>query len=363
MSETRVIPVNTPSRSYEVHVGRGLLASLGALVAAACPKVTHVALISDSNVAPLYAKPVEESLEHAGIAVTTLTFPAGEEHKRLSTLGDILERMANAGLTRSDAVVALGGGVTGDMAGLAAALYQRGIQVVQVPTSLLAMVDSSVGGKTAVDLEAGKNLAGAFLQPSLVVADIDCLATVSPDLLRDSCGEMIKHGVLADEKLFDELQAAPACTPGFDPDKLVGIVARNVEIKRDVVDADEQEHGRRQTLNLGHTIGHAIEAASNFTLGHGSCVAAGLCCVARASAQLGWCSPDVATRIVDCVRAYGLPTNTDIDHATLLEYAARDKKRRANSVTLVVPTQIGGVELRKVSLEELRHVIDLGCGE
>jgi 3-dehydroquinate synthase len=179
---------------------------MGSLVAKACPKVTHVALVSDSNVAPLYAGPVKESLEAAGIAVSTITFPAGEEHKRLATLGDILERMAQAGLTRSDAVVAVGGGVTGDMAGLAAALYQRGIQVVQVPTSLLAMVDSSVGGKTAVDLEAGKNLAGAFLQPSLVVADIDCLATVSPELLRDSCGEMIKHGVLADEKLFDQLR-------------------------------------------------------------------------------------------------------------------------------------------------------------
>ena len=185
MSETRVIPVCTPSRSYEVHVGRGLLPTVGKLISKACPKVTHVALISDSNVAPLYVPAVEASLRSAGLEVTTMTFPAGEEHKRLSTLGGILERMAVAGLTRSDAVVALGGGVTGDMGGLAAALYQRGIQVVQVPTSLLAMVDSSVGGKTAVDLEAGKNLAGAFLQPSLVVADIDCLATVSPELLRD----------------------------------------------------------------------------------------------------------------------------------------------------------------------------------
>ena len=147
MSETHVIPVNTPSRSYEVHVDRGLLGSMGSLVAKACPKVTHVALVSDSNVAPLYAGPVKESLEAAGIAVSTITFPAVEEHKRLATLGDILERMAQAGITRADAVVAVGGGGTGDMAGLAAALYQRGIQVVQVPTSLLAMVDSSVGGR------------------------------------------------------------------------------------------------------------------------------------------------------------------------------------------------------------------------
>lgn len=363
MSGTHVIPVCTPSRSYEVHVGRGLLPTVGELVLKTCPKVAHVALISDSNVAPLYVPVVEKSLRSAGLEVATISFPAGEEHKRLSTLGDILERMAVAGLTRSDAVVALGGGVTGDMGGLAAALYQRGIQVVQIPTSLLAMVDSSVGGKTAVDLEAGKNLVGAFLQPSLVVADIDCLSTVSPGLLRDSCGEMIKHGVLADEGLFDRLRQEPVCEPGFDPDKLVGIVTRNVEIKRDVVDADEREQGRRQTLNLGHTIGHAIEAASDFSLGHGSCVAAGLCCVARASARLGWCGQDVADRIVECVEAYGLPANTRIDHDTLLEYASRDKKRRSDVVTLVVPKRIGEVELRKVSLDELRHVIDLGCGE
>ncbi|MCI6845326.1 MAG: 3-dehydroquinate synthase [Coriobacteriaceae bacterium] len=362
MSETRIVPVDTPSRSYEVYIGRGLLASLGALVTKACPTAAHVALVSDSNVAPLYAPPAAESLRAAGLAVTTLPFPAGEEHKRLSTLGDILERMAQAGLTRADAVVAVGGGVTGDMGGLAAALYQRGIQVVQVPTSLLAMVDSSVGGKTAVDLEAGKNLAGAFLQPSLVVADVDCLATVSPDLLRDSCGEMIKHGVLADERLFERLREAPVCSPGFDPAGLVGIIARNVEIKRDVVGTDERERGRRQTLNLGHTIGHAIEAASDFTLGHGSCVAAGLCCMARASARLGWCGQDVADRIVACVEAYGLPTNTAIGHDALLEYATRDKKRRADGVTLVVPARIGEVELRRVSLEGLRRIIDLGCG-
>ncbi len=362
MSETHVIPVHAPSRSYEVYVGRGLLSSLGSLVSNACPSATHIALISDSNVAPLYAQPVEDSLRGKGLDVATITFPAGEEHKRLSTLGELLEQMAQRELTRTDAVVALGGGVTGDMGGLAAAIYQRGIQVVQVPTSLLSMVDSSVGGKTAVDLEAGKNLAGAFLQPSLVVADTDCLATISQELLRDSCGEMIKHGVLADESLFERLREEPVCESGFDPGKLVGIVARNVEIKRDVVEADEQEHGRRQTLNLGHTIGHAIEAASNFSLGHGSCVATGLCCVARASAQLGWCEQDVADRIVACVKAYGLPTSTSIDHDVLLKYAARDKKRRSDGVTLVVPKRIGQVGLRKVSLDELRRIIDLGCG-
>ena len=359
---TSPVRVSTPSRSYDVLIGQGVIDEVGALTRKACGG-SAACVIADDNVAPLYANAVAESLADAGYRTTLQVFPAGERHKRLSTLSDLLEGLAVAELPRDGVVVAVGGGVSGGMGGLAAALYLRGCKGVQVPTSLLAMVDSSVGGKTAVDLEAGKNLAGAFFQPSLVVADVDCLDTLTPELFTDSCGEVIKHGVIRDEALFRSLAAHPINAEGFDRQELADVIRRNVQIKRDVVDADEQEHGRRQTLTLGHTLGHAIEAASDFRLGHGSCVAAGLCCVARASARLGWCEQDVADRIVACVEAYGLPTNTDIDHETLLEYAARDKKRRPDGVTLVVPTRIGAVELRKVSLEELRHVIDLGCGE
>lgn len=362
MSMPHVIDVHAASRNYQVLVGRDLLPGVGSRTREVCPKAGRAAVVSDSTVAALYAPKVAASLEAAGLPAAEVTFPAGERNKNLSTLGDILEEIASAGLTRDDVVVAVGGGVTGDMAGLAAALYLRGIQVVQVPTSLLAMVDSSVGGKTAVDLKAGKNLCGAFLQPSLVVADVDCLDTVPEGLLRDSCGELIKHGVLADEALFETLGERPVWEQGYSRDKLAGIVARNVEIKRDVVDADERESGVRQTLNLGHTIGHAIEAASNFTLGHGSSVACGLCCVARAAARLGWCSQDVADRIVSCVDAYRLPTDTDLPHDTIMGYIAHDKKRHSDSVNLVVPIRIGAVELRQVSLDEMRHVVDLGCG-
>ena len=356
-----VVPVRTPSRSYEVHVGRGILDEVGRLVRESAGGEV-AAVVTDSNVGPLYAERALSSLAAAGYRTALVSFPAGERSKRLSTLGDVLESLAEEGLGRDDVVVALGGGVCGDMAGLAAALYQRGCKVAQVPTSLLAMVDSSVGGKTAVDLEAGKNLAGAFLQPSVVVADVDCLDTLSPELLRDSCGEVIKHGVIADESLFEEVGRRPLSSAGYPKDELVRVVARNVEIKRDVVVADEREPGLRQTLNFGHTIGHAIEAASEFRLGHGTCVAAGMCCMSRAAAARGWCSQQTARAVERVVAAHGLPLDTDLDHDLIMHFATHDKKLHGDSVNVVVPRRIGSVEIRKASLGELRELVDLGCG-
>jgi len=355
-----VIEVNAPSLRYRVHVGRGLLGSVGRITREATGG-ERVCVISDSNVAPLYGQAVTESLEGAGYEPALLTFAAGERNKRLPTLEGLLEQVAETGLTRDDVVVALGGGVTGDMAGLVAALYLRGIRVVQVPTSLLAMVDSSVGGKTAVDLRAGKNLAGAFLQPSAVIADVDCLDTLAHGLLSDGCGEVIKHGVLADPELFRDVAAHPVNAPGYDRDHLVGVVARNVAIKRDVVAADERERGARQTLNLGHTIGHAIEAASGFSLGHGSSVAAGLCCMSWAAARLGWCATEVAEDVCACVAAHGLPVDTSVPHETLVRYATHDKKRHGDGVNVIVPVRIGHVEVRHVSLREFEDIVRLGC--
>lgn len=358
----RTIHVGTSSRHYDVHVGAGILDELGEVVSATGGR--RACLITESNVGPLYAERAEASLAGAGVELAEhLVFPAGEQSKNLTVLGTLLEGLAERALTRDDAVVALGGGVTGDIAGLAAALYLRGIRVVQVPTSLLSMVDSSVGGKTAVDLPAGKNLVGAFWQPSAVVADVSCLATVSRDLFTDSCGEVIKHAVLADPALLDELTERPINAPGTDEGRLVDVVTRNVEIKRDVVDADERERGLRQTLNLGHTIGHAIESASDFTLGHGSCVAAGLCMMARASAQRGWCTSETAARIERCVAAHALPTGCDLPADLLLHYMAHDKKRHGGSVNIVVPVEVGHVEVRRATLDELRELLELGREE
>jgi len=358
---THVIDVRTPSKSYQVHVGCGTFDHMGELVRAACGG-ERCFLASDHTVAGLYGQRAIVQLEGAGYEVTPFSFYPGEESKTWDTLGTMLEALAAAGLTRDDCVVALGGGVVGDMAGLAAALWLRGVKVAQVPTTLLAMVDSSVGGKTAVDLPAGKNLVGAFLQPSVVVADPECLTTVEPDLFRDSCGEVIKHAVLADENLFDQLLQQPLTGEDVTTAQLAAIVARNVQIKRDVVDADEHEHGLRQTLNLGHTIGHAIEAAHGYQMGHGTCVATGLCCIAWASARLGWCSQATAEAIDRVVAAHGLPTDTDLDHEVLVRFAAHDKKRHGDAINVVVPLAIGQVEVRTLTMPEFTRVVNLGCG-
>ncbi len=360
-AEETIVEVPTPSRSYEVRVGRGILGGIGKVTRAAAGG-ERACVITETNVGPLYASRVEASLAEAGYAVSTLTFEAGEQNKRLSTLEDLLEGLAEAQLTRDDVVIALGGGVTGDMAGLAAAMYLRGIQVVQAPTSLLAMVDSSVGGKVAVDLAHGKNLCGFFWQPSAVVADVECLRSIAPELYTDSIGEVVKHAVLADPQMLADLTIRPMNGEGY-PDELVErIVAKNVAIKRDVVAADEKERGLRQTLNLGHTIGHGIEAASDFALGHGSSVAAGLCCMARAACAKGWCKPETRDAIVAAMAAQGLPTDTDLPHDVVFDYMTHDKKRHGDTMNIVVPAELGAVEVRKVTMAELRELVELGCG-
>jgi len=357
----RVVHVSTTQRPYDVHVGTGLLSETGVIAREVCDG-DAACVISDSTVAPLYGDAVISSLCAAGFTSSLVTFPAGERHKRLSTLSDLLEQVAENGLTRDDVIVALGGGVTGDMGGFVAASYLRGIRVVQVPTSLLAMVDSSVGGKVAVDLEHGKNLAGAFWQPSAVIADVGCLESLDHELLTDSCGEIIKHAVLADAGLLASLTSSPINGEGIPIDRMVEVISENVSVKRDVVDADETERGIRQTLNFGHTIGHAVEAASDFSLGHGTCVAIGMCCMARATESMGWSSHEATERIVCAVRAHGLPTDTSLDHDLLFRFGAHDKKRHGSDVNVNVARNIEDVVVRRVSLEEFRHLIDLGCG-
>lgn len=356
-----IVHVDTTSRSYDVHVTPGVITRVGELAREAAGG-ENAFVVSDTNVAPLYIDQVRASLEASGYTTSQFVFEAGEASKRATTWAACLEAIAAAGLTRDDVVIALGGGVTGDLAGFAAACYMRGCSVVQIPTSLLAMVDSSVGGKTAIDLEAGKNLAGAFWQPRAVIADPNCLKTIPQELFRDSCGEVIKHGVLADPSLFDDLESEPLTSKGVSTERLARVIARNVEIKRDVVNADEQEHGVRQTLNLGHTIGHAIEAASNFALGHGTCVAIGLCAIARAAAAEGICDPKVVTRIERVVDAHGLPTDTHLPHDVIVNLAMSDKKRHGDGVNVILPTRIGKVEIRRVSMTEFARLVDEGCG-
>ena len=348
----RTIPVNT-NPPYAVTIGPGLLKDCGRRLREVISPC-HMAVVTDSVVGPLYLETVTESLKAAGYAVSAYEFPAGEESKNVSTLWDILEFLAKERLTRSDCLIALGGGVVGDMAGFAAAVYLRGVRYVQMPTTLLSAVDSSVGGKTAIDLKAGKNLAGAFLQPSAVICDTDCLGTLPPEVFADGAAEAVKTGVLCDESLFALFEDG---TLKADPAE---VIARCVEYKAGVVERDEKEQGERKLLNLGHTVGHAIEKCSGYTIPHGHAVAAGLAVMARAAERLRWTNGPIAERVGRCLEAQGLPVSAEFSPEALAEAALADKKRAGDSITIVVPKEIGTCELLKIPVSELLFVIGTG---
>ena len=352
MPDYKEIRVNTLP-AYTVTIGPGLLKNCGGLLRKTLP-VCRVAVVTDSIVGPLYLETVTESLKAAGYEVSAYEFPAGEEHKNFTTLSAILEFLAKEHLTRTDCLIALGGGVVGDMAGFAAACYLRGIRYVQMPTTLLSAVDSSVGGKTAIDLQAGKNLAGAFLQPAAVLCDTDCLNTLPPEVFADGAAEAVKTGVLRDESLFALFEDG---TLKADPAE---VIARCVAYKAGVVERDEKEQGERKLLNLGHTVGHAIEKCSGYAVPHGHAVAAGLAVMARAAERLGWTNGPVADRIGRCLEAQGLPVSTEFSPEALAEAALADKKRAGDSITIVVPKEIGACELRKIPVSELLFVIGTG---
>ena len=333
------------SGDYDVKIGGGLLDTLGS-EAAALLKGRTVCIVSDDTVAALYLHRAKASLEQAGFTVCTYVFPHGEASKSGENFLQLLNTLAEQRLTRTDGLVALGGGVTGDLTGFAAACYLRGVKYIQVPTSLLAMVDSSVGGKTAIDLPAGKNLCGAFYQPVLVLCDTDLLQTLPEPVFRDGCAEVIKYGVLGDRQLFDDLKTGIR-------DKLEAVVATCVDAKRAVVEEDEFDTGRRQLLNLGHTLGHAVEANSNFALSHGQAVAIGMAMIAEAAAEKGFCTAGTREEICALLRQYGLPVETDQPAEAIIRTALGDKKRRSNTITLIVPREVGVCELVPVPVDEL----------
>ena len=340
---------------YDVLVGSGLLDRAGALIQKTVAPCRTV-LVTDSNVAPLYAAKVEKSMAAAGYTVTRHVFPAGEPSKNMETLTGILTALAEAGLTRSDLVVALGGGVTGDMTGLAASLYLRGVRYVQLPTTLLAAVDSSVGGKTAIDFAGRKNIVGAFYQPVQVLCDTDTFGTLTPEIYRDGLSESIKYGVICDASLFCRFEAAAV------PD-IEEIVTRCVEIKGDIVAQDEHDAGLRQLLNFGHTPGHAIEACSKYGISHGHAVAIGMLLMARAATAAGICEDDTAVRLEAVLQKAGLPTAAAYSPAELTAAALADKKRKGDSITLVVPKRMGECVLHAVPVTALESFFAQGMEE
>lgn len=334
------------SRSYDVRIGRGLLDDCGRQIAERV-RCASAAVVADDTVYALYGERVCASLEAAAVRTVCYVFPHGEKSKNLLEYAKILNFLAENRVTRADALIALGGGVTGDLGGFAAATYLRGIPFVQLPTTLLAAVDSSVGGKTAVDLPAGKNLAGAFYQPELVLCDLDTLDSLPREIFLDGCAEVIKYAVLGSRELFALLADIPS-GKGLEE-----VTARCVEMKRDFVQSDELDRGARQMLNLGHTFGHAVEASSRFTLSHGKSVAIGMAMILRAACSRGLCSAETRDAVIALLQRYGLPTECPYPADMLLGALSADKKIFWTRLNLVVPTDIGACRLLPVGVDEL----------
>lgn len=334
-------------RPYEIRIERGCLESCGVL-ARLVSRAQKAAVITDSNVGPLYAGMVTASLEEAGFQAFTHTFPAGEGSKSLSSIGDMLAFLADNAFTRGDLAVALGGGVTGDMAGFAASIYMRGIDYIQIPTSLLAQIDSSVGGKTAVDLPQGKNLCGAFWQPRLVLIDPELLSTLPPRFFADGMAEAIKYGCIDDAPLFERLERENA------GDFLEEMIFSCVDSKRRIVEEDERESGRRMLLNFGHTLGHAIEKYGHFEgFSHGEAVGIGMLLACAAGERNGLTQPGTFGRIRSLLQQYGLPVCCDAPLETLLQFSASDKKRADDSIRLILLKKIGDSFTLPLALDQL----------
>ncbi len=340
------IQVGLEERSYPIVIGTGVLSQIGArLKESAVGK--RYGIISDDRVAALYGAKVAQSLQEAGLACELITFPHGEASKNLGTIGQLASTLAERGFDRQDALIALGGGVTGDITGFLAAIYMRGIAFVQVPTSLLAQVDSSVGGKTGVDIPQGKNLIGSFYQPKAVFIDTDVLATLPPEEFLGGMAEVIKYGASMNAEFFAWLGEHRAAILALDPGCIIPMVRRCCEMKAEVVEKDEREGGLRRILNFGHTIGHAVEAASGYRLIHGYAVAIGMRAIADLAVRGGVAGPEVAEAIEKILLAYELPVSIPREYEPniLHAYLQTDKKTVGGRVFFVLPEAIGRVRI------------------
>ncbi len=345
----------TASRTYDVLIGRGLCDKLGGYLNLIPDFHPHIiCILSDSNVFPLYGAQVQQKLEKQGYGVISYVIPAGEDQKNPANLIAFLNFLTESRLSRSDAVLALGGGVVGDLGGLAASLYLRGIPCVQMPTSLLAMVDSSVGGKTAVNLESAKNQVGTFTQPHMVLCDLDLLKTLPAPVVSEGWAEIIKYGMIFSADLLDTLQFG-------DCDKeLEEIVATCVILKRDVVAGDERDTGRRQLLNFGHTLGHAVEHCAHYSMFHGEGVAIGMAVFTRACVKASLCTPACWERLEILLDKFNLPKTTDFPIPDLMAATFNDKKRNDSMITLVTPSEVGHCQLRHSNFPFLKSLLERG---
>jgi 3-dehydroquinate synthase len=339
MSETTKIAVSAAGGGYTVEIGSGLLAQVGERVTALVGEKARVFVITSPEIWRLWGGTLASGFAKTP---TVLSVPAGEEHKRLATVERLLEELAEAGADRDSVLLAFGGGVIGDMAGFVAASYMRGIRYVQVPTTALAQIDSSLGGKTGVNLAAGKNLAGAFWQPLAVYSDVDVLSTLPPAELRAGLQEALKAGIIRDVALFDYMERASAAVLAGDKAALLHVITASVAVKAEVVSLDEREGGLRMVLNFGHTLGHAIEAATGYTaLLHGEAVAWGMIAAVRLSLLHNHVTADEAARLERVIRAYGPLKPFHASAEELVALTGKDKKNRSGARSFVVPINIG----------------------
>jgi 3-dehydroquinate synthase len=341
------------SSPYKIWIEKGCLSRAGELIAGLFPSGARTVVVTDSNVAPLYSDTVIQSLRGAGFTAEVFVFPAGETSKRLSTVEDMYRAFADARLTRSDFVVALGGGVTGDAAGFAAATWLRGVPFVQIPTTLLAQIDSSIGGKTAVDIPQGKNLVGAFHQPSFVLIDPNTLDTLPPEFFADGMSEAIKHGCIKNRALFKFIRDTDIRS------HMEYVIAENLKIKRAAVEQDEFDNGERMLLNFGHTFGHALEKLNGYQgLSHGHAVAIGMVMMAKCGERAGLTEPGTAEEIAFALKKYGLPVESNESIDKIVETALLDKKARGGVINLVMLKKIGESFLYPVDKKRLLELTE-----
>ena len=340
------------SKSYDVLIDNGLFNQVFSLVEPFC-KDCNVAIITDDIVDKLYGEQLLIQLNQNRYSAVKYVFPNGEASKNINTLSNILEFLADNNFKRNDCVVALGGGVVGDIAGLASAIYMRGISFIQIPTTLLAMVDASIGGKTAIDLKAGKNLAGAFWQPSLVICDIDIIKKLPNDIFKEGIGEVLKYDVIDNLGIFESV----ANNKVFDD--LDSIIYKCIKSKQRIVEEDEFEtNGTRKLLNVGHTFAHGLEKLSNYKIFHGIAVATGLVWEAGISYKLGMCSKETFQDIKQAVVKWNLLIDFDYDFKALVEAMKKDKKNNNSLISFMLPIQIGNCIEKKLKDVELISTLE-----
>ncbi len=346
--------VNIPKREYDIIIDKDILKNTADYIKEVFGG-GKIAVVTDSNVGPLYGGTVINSLESGGFETELITIPAGEKSKSEKYLFELYDRMLSFGLTRSDLIIALGGGVVGDLTGYAAASLLRGVPYVQIPTTLLAQVDSSVGGKVAIDLPRGKNLVGAFNQPKMVIIDTECLKTLSPRVLSDGMAEVIKYGAIKDKELFELLENIKNTKELFA--KIDKIVYNCCDIKRQVVEEDEFDKGGRMILNFGHTFGHAIEKQYNYeTYTHGEAVGVGMRMACEYGERLGLTPKGTAERMTKILENYSLPTHVEISKRQLGDAAAVDKKGEGAYINLILLSGIGDVLIKKFRKDEFLNI-------